>query len=247
VKWRWIAGGLLALLLASVALNIRLSRQVANIDRILNTVRLDPINLGTYPADALPPDPMQRRVVVFGDSRAQDWPAPEGLESFTFINRGILTQTSAQVRLRFAAHVQPLRPDVLLIQMCTNDLLTIPVFPERREAILTGCQQNVAAILDEARAQGTVVILTTVFPMSSDDLTQAVTRINDEFRSLAADDVILFDAYALLVDSRGLLRADLRVDELHLNAAGYALLNQSLIPLLQTLGESRDPDQHLQP
>lgn len=237
------------LLLVSITLNVTLFQHLLDYNRDRNKIRLDPLGLDVYSGDARPPDSSAIRVVLFGDSRAQQWPSPEVSDSYTFINRGIGAQTSAQVRLRFAAHVQPLKPDVLLIQMCINDLKTIPLFPESRDSLVTDCQQNIAAILDEARAMGTVVILTTIFPVGppplqrwlvwSDDIARAVETANDSIRSLASDDVIILDAYALLVDSNGLLRADLSVDELHLNAAGYALLNQSLIPLIQTIGESR--------
>lgn len=44
--------------------------------------------------------------------------------------------------------------------------------------------------------------------------------------------MIVFDAYAPLVDERGLLRGNLSVDELHLNADGYVVLNAALTKIL---------------
>jgi lysophospholipase L1-like esterase len=86
------------------------------------------------------------------------------------------------------------------------------------------------------------VLLTTIFPVGevplqrrlvwSDDIQQAVVEVNDHLRSLASEDVIVFDAAALLSDASGKMRPEYRDDELHLNDAGYEALNAELISLL---------------
>lgn len=92
-----------------------------------------------------------------------------------------------------------------------------------------------------------MVILTTVFPVGelglerrpvwSDAIADSINTVNEYIHSLAADDVIILDAYALLADDRGLVRPELGLDELHLNETGYALLNEHLIALLRNMGE----------
>jgi lysophospholipase L1-like esterase len=244
-----VVGGLLVLL-ASAGLNYYLFRQLTGVYRNEFRVRLDPANLSYYPAEAGEPAASdQRTVVFFGDSHAEGWIPPDGLTGFAFANRGIGAQTSAQARLRFDAHVQPLEPDVLVIQICTNDMLSIPLFPQRRDEIIANCRGNLAALVDQARAIGATTILTTVFPVRelplpwveqliwSGDFRQPIEVVNDYIRSLAAEGVIIFDTYALLVDEDGRLRADFSRDGLHLNAAGYALLNSELAGILQTIRE----------
>ncbi len=232
------------LLLLSVGLNIFLAGMTFYYYREINAVRLNPLSLESYPPEGI--SSTDRTVMFFGDSRAQEWPAPT-VSDYQFINRGIGAQTSAQVALRFDAHVRPLQPDILIVQVCVNDLKTIPLFPDRSQQLIANCLTHLDTILSAARTMGTRVILTTVFPVGeppiqrrlvwSDAIQQAVETVNDSIRSMAADDTLIFDTYALLVDERGLLRTDLSRDELHLNAAGYERLNTELSALLRTLEE----------
>jgi lysophospholipase L1-like esterase len=234
-----LAAGLIILGLAAISLY--LFHRADRYYRALNAVRLDPLGLNADFGPLPSPEPDRMRVVFLGDSRAQDWPAPD-LPGYTFLNRGIGSQTSAQVALRFDAHIRPLQPDVVVVQVCVNDLKTIPLFPQQADAIVDDCLRHLETILTGARDLGVQVILTTVFPVGevplerrlvwSDAVTHAIQRVNERIRTLAAADVTVLDAYALLADARGLLRADLALDELHLNAAGYAVLNRELHTLL---------------
>lgn len=175
----------LALLLGvSIALNIVGFSLVNHYYRDANAIRLNPLSLDWY-ADQ-PIDPNRLTLVFFGDSRVQNWPAPDGLEQVEFINRGIGNQTSTQVVLRFEAHVRPLSPDVVLLQMCVNDLKTIPLFPDWRDSIIVTCQANIEQIIACARDLDATIILTTVFPVGdvplqrrlvwSADVAEAVAR-----------------------------------------------------------------------
>jgi lysophospholipase L1-like esterase len=233
------------LLLISLAANIYGFTLASAYYQQLNLLRLDPLGQGAYPSEAVPHDAGKQIFVFFGDSRAEQWPAPEGLPQFVFANRGIGSQTSAQVALRYDAHVRPLEPDVLLVQVCVNDLKTLPLFPEYAAAIIEGCQRNLDRIIAQARESGASVILTTLFPVGepplerrpvwSDAIADSINTVNEYVHSLAADDVIVLDTYALVANERGLLRPELSADELHLNAAGYAVLNEQLITLLQNM------------
>ena len=240
------AGAAIILLLISLAANVYGFTQASAYYQQLNLLRLDPLGQGAYPSETVARDEGQQVVVFFGDSRANQWPTPEGLLQFVFVNRGIGSQTSAQVALRFDAHVRPLQPDILLVQMCVNDLKTLPLFPDHADVIIAGCQRNQDSIVQQARTFGVQVILTTVFPVGeppllrrpvwSDAIAESINTVNTYIHSLAAEDVIVLDAFALLADEHGLLRPDLGADELHLNAAGYALLNEQLVNLLQSMG-----------
>lgn len=206
----------------------------------VNAARLDPLNLGYFPAK--PPEHVEGvTAVFFGDSRAAQWPAPDGLTGIHFVNRGIGAQTSAQIAGRFEAHIRPLQPDILIVQMCINDLKAVAIFPAHQEQIIANCQNNINQVVQQATEMGTTVILTTVFPVGefpwyrrllwSPEIDTAVTNTNAYIHSLAAENVLILDAHALLADESGRLQSRYAADELHLNVVGYALLNEHLIDL----------------
>jgi hypothetical protein len=197
-------------LLASVALNITFFVQGRQYYLQLNETRLDPLGLSYFTSTNGQPDPAdldRPAVVFFGDSRAADWPAPN-LDRFDFINRGIGAQTSSQALLRFDDHVTPLRPRVVALQIGVNDLKTLALFPERKEVIIAACKDNIRRIVGRAGEIGATVILTTIFPVGepplermpfwSSDISRGVDEVNGYIRSLAAPNVVVLDAYAIL-------------------------------------------------
>ncbi len=235
---------LVLVLAASLALNIGLYLQARLYYREVNDVRLDP--LGTLTREQWPPlgNRAARRVVFYGDSRAAQWPAPR-IERYEFINRGIGAQTSAQVLGRFAAHIAPLKPDVLVVQVCINDLKAIGIFAEQEAAIIEQCKQHLRGIVAAARANGIrQIVLTTVFPTTGDvpvarrmvwsgRIDIAANALNEDVRTWSASDVVILDAAQLLSNDAGQLRRDYSVDLLHLNEAGYRVLNEALVKLLR--------------
>jgi lysophospholipase L1-like esterase len=236
---------LLGLLIASVGLNFYLFSFARRYYLQLNGLRLNPIGLDAFSnEEQIEGLTRNVEVVFFGDSRAASWVAPE-IDGFEFLNRGISSQSSVQVRLRYDDHVRPLPVDVLIVQVCINDLKTIGLFPEHKKKIIENCQNSIREITELAREQGAVVILTTVFPVGqvplerrlfwSDDIPAAVVEVNRFIDSLGGEGVIIFDAYSILADERGELRASYRFDELHLNSAGYEALNRELVDLLMSL------------
>ena len=146
---------------------------------------------------------------------------------------------------RFDYHVKPLKPHVILVQVGINDLKTIPLFPERKESIIDNCQKNILRIVAKSTILEATVILTTVFPVGklpigrrlvwSHEVTSGVDKVNTYIRSLAEERVIVFDAFSILADGKGNVRPEYSQDFLHLNAAGYKVLNRELKQLLATL------------
>jgi lysophospholipase L1-like esterase len=231
----------IALLLASLVLNYYLFQRSRQYYLQLNETRLDPLGLNYYDSNLREQD--LTTVVFFGDSRAGNWPTPPNLEQFEFINRGIGAQTSEQVALRFEQHVAPLQPQVVIVQVGINDLKTVPLFPGRREAIIARCKENVRRIVQQSTELSATVILSTIFPSGpvplerkpfwSGEVAVAIDELNVYIHSLAGENVIVMDAFAILADDKGQTRAEYREDFLHLNAAGYAALNAALMGLLE--------------
>jgi lysophospholipase L1-like esterase len=233
------------MLCGSIGANIWLYRRGNEYYLQLNSTRLDPLGLRSYPsaADALlERSSGQRLVVFFGDSRAAEWPAPI-IPDLKFVNRGIGAQTSAQVAGRFAAHITPLHPRVLIIQVGINDIKTILLFPDDAAQIVADCQAYIKQIVELARQQNIAVVLTTVMPRGAVPLErrwywnsaadQAIIDVNAYIASLQSQQVLVLDTAAVLADEHGAMRAEYQRDFLHLNAAGYAALNRELERILK--------------
>lgn len=234
----------LAILGSSIALNFMLYQQAKHYYLEVNQTRLDPLGLRNYPMNAKPGVTDVSRVVFFGDSRAEAWTSPD-LDRYEFVNRGISAQTSVQSIQRFSPHVSSLKPNVIVIQIGVNDLKTIALFPERTEEIVRNCQVNIQRIVAESKKLGAVVIITTIFPIGevplerrpfwSDEIGTAVKEMNQYITTLADDRVFVLDTFSLLSDRQGQMLRQYSSDELHVNEAGYAVLNQKLVELLQKI------------
>lgn len=237
---------------ASAALNFFLYGQLKQYYVELNQVRLDPLGLSYYNQDPkLGEKGDTKRVVIFGDSRAEDWTAPQ-VEGYEFINRGVGGQTSAQAIQRFDFHVGDLDPDIVVIQVGVNDLKAIPLMPESRNVIIDLCRSNIRQMVEESKALGAIVIVTTILPVGevplirqpvwSDDIAQAIYEVNGYIDSLADDQVVIFDGFSAIADGQGLMSEDHSKDELHLNEQGYTRLNQAFVEFFNTADIPINPD-----
>ena len=236
----------LVALVVSLTFNVFLFIQARYYYLQLNETNLDPLGLSAFSANSQPhdlPASSTATVVLFGDSRAAQWPVPENLNGFSFVNRGIKNQSSGQVLGRFDKHVVPLHPNIIIVQVGINDLKTIPLFPERKSALITNCKANIQQLVARSVNSGATVILTTIFPIGpvpltrqpfwSSDVPQAVSELNAYLYSLKARDVLILDAYSLLAEN-GQVRSNYVGDTLHLNERGYHALNQELTKVLST-------------
>jgi len=239
---------ILVVLVVSLSLNVLLFVQARAYYLQLNATNLDPLGLSAFSADSDSqpnsiPAISTTTVVFFGDSRAEMWPIPPKLKGFSFINRGINTQTSIQVLERFEQHVLPLHPKIIIVQVGINDLKTIPLFPDRKDAIISNCKDNIQQIVARSVKNGATVILTTIFPIGpvpltrqpfwSPDIAQAVLEVNAYLSSLKTKNILILDAYSLLAE-KGQVKSNYVHDTLHLNDRGYQVLNQELTKILST-------------
>jgi lysophospholipase L1-like esterase len=227
----------------SIVLNIFLYSQVRQYSIWLHIVELDPLGLSYFDDSPIEkPVDGSTTVVFYGDSRAAQWTSP-ALDGFWFVNRGIGSQTSAQVTSRFDEHIAPLQPGVVVLQVGINDLKTVTLFPERKTEIISNCKENILKIINASLRSNSVVVVSTIFPIGkapldhtqvwSSDIDEAIVDVNSYIRSLATDHVLVFDAAHLLSDKNGNLKQEYSPDGLHLNEAGYATLNSELVKLLE--------------
>jgi len=236
---------ILVIALISGFLNVYLYNRMRSYYSMLYAAELDPLGLSYFNDDVSQLYNGKLLVVFFGDSRAARWVAP-ALDDFSFINRGIGNQTSSQVLLRFEEHIEPLQPDVVILQVCINDLKTIPLFPERKQEIIDNCKVNISVVAQNSLDLGAKVILTTVFPTSgnvplerrlvwSSDVHGAVNEVNQFILAYQNESVIIFDTAKLLSNSEGNTKPEYVYDLLHLNNHGYENLNLELVKILENL------------
>lgn len=249
MRWLQVLWAVTTLLLAvSATLNFALFAGVQKYYWEVNATRLDPLGLTAYPQKLSVSETSDDiRVVIFGDSRAAGWDLP-ATEGYDFINRGIASQTSAQVLQRFAAHVVPLDPDIIVVQVGINDLKTIGLFPAQTEDIVSAYQANIVSLvaLAQEETEATVVV-GTILPAGdvtlarrlvwSDAIDQAVVEMNDYLKTVSnGQDVLIFDGFALIAEATTESgRSDYYKDELHFTQLGYDLLNEPLMALLRSL------------
>ncbi|WP_414540511.1 SGNH/GDSL hydrolase family protein [Stenotrophomonas forensis] len=173
--------------------------------------------------------PGQPRVVFFGDSITEGW-GREGSASFFqgrgWLNRGISGQTTAQMLLRFPQDVLALHPQVVVILAGTNDIAG-NTGPSTQAMI----EDNLHAMVDLARAHGTVVVLASVLPVSEYPWMPGITpapkvrALNSALKRYAdAQRLVYLDYYTPMANAAGGLDPQLADDGVHPTAKGYAVM-----------------------
>jgi len=193
----------------------------------------DPANLARYREEntkLIPPSPGENRVVFFGDSITENWKLAEYFPGRSFINRGIHSQTTAQMLLRFSADATDLNPRVVVILAGTNDL-------EKRVPI-ENIADNIAYMAELGRAGGTEVVLASALPvrdiktLSGRETPNTTLRpptqisaLNERLKKYSAENGFVYlDYFSAMADENGMLRPELSADGLHPNANGYEVM-----------------------
>jgi lysophospholipase L1-like esterase len=195
-------------------------------------------NLARYRDDnaALPaPKRGEARVVFMGDSITDFWGRSIGVffPGKPYVNRGISGQTTPQMLIRFRPDVIALKPRVVVILAGTNDLAG-----NTGPSTLGMIEDNLASMVDLARANHIRVVLASITPVSDynfPDQTknrppEKIIALNAWIKSYAQrEHLVYLDYYDALLDASKALRKELSADGLHPNAAGYAVM----LPLAQ--------------
>ena len=182
-----------------------------------------------------PPAPGETRVVFMGDSITEGWgqnesaTSPDRAAFFSgkpYINRGISGQTTPQMLVRFRQDVIDLQPKVVVLLAGTNDIAenTGKTTPQDIE-------NNIASMDDLARANGIRLVLCSVLPASDFpwhrglEPAAKIRALNAWIKDYAAkNDIVYVDYYSIMATSDGGLKAELSLDGVHPNKAGYEIM-----------------------
>jgi lysophospholipase L1-like esterase len=168
-------------------------------------------------------------VVFLGSSIFEFWKTrlPEYFSAHkNYIDRGIGGQIAPQLLLRFQQDVIALKPKVVIILAGSNDIAgtTGHVTNER---IL----DDIKSMVELCRTHNIKPILCAYVPINRyewrKDLQPAerIISLNKAISAYAAQNkLILLDYYSPLVDDKKGTRADLTIDGVHPNPAGYKIM-----------------------
>jgi lysophospholipase L1-like esterase len=175
-----------------------------------------------------PPEPGEHRVVFLGDSITDRWNLAASFPGKPYVNRGIGSQVTAQMILRFHQDVVALQPSVVVILAGTNDVQGF-LQQETPEQVET----NWETLGDLADRHGIRVVFASLLPVHNyTDKAKDVLKDRNpaELRALnawlrrfcATRGYAYADYHARLEDASGLLERALSDDGVHPLAAGYA-------------------------
>ena len=178
----------------------------------------------------------EKRVVFMGDSITDAWAAQARYGPFfpgkPYVGRGISGQTTPQMLVRFRPDVIDLKPKAVVILAGTNDIAgnTGPMTDE-------DIQRNIQSMSELAKANNVKVILASITPTSAyhaapGGVPQTTLRPMDRIRALNAwmktyadaNGHVYLDYFSAMVDQAGMMKSELTADDLHPNAAGYAIM-----------------------
>ena len=172
----------------------------------------------------------QRSVVFMGNSITENWARmrPQFFSSNGYVGRGISGQTSYQFVVRFRQDVIDLQPQVVVINVATNDVAenTGPYDEDRTMG-------NIMTMVELAQAHGIKVILTSTLPAAKfgwrpqiTDAAEKIARLNKRIEAYANEKGITYvDYYAKMVkgEQRALNPAYSK-DGVHPTVAGYEVM-----------------------
>jgi acyl-CoA thioesterase-1 len=174
------------------------------------------------------------RVIFFGDSITQGWDLDQSFPGAGYLNRGISSQTTAQMLLRFRQDVVALKPQVVVILAGTNDIAE-----NTGPATVEEIEDNLMSMADIAKINGIRVVLSSVLPAgqypwrTEIQPLEKIAALNTWLAGYASGHKLIYiDYFSEMQDGRHRMRSELSPDGVHPNAAGYALMKTVAEPAI---------------
>lgn len=182
-----------------------------------------------------------KRVVLMGNSITEHWVEmrPDFFAQNRLIGRGISGQTSQEMLVRFRPDVINLKPKVVVICAGTNDIAENA--GSYREENTVG---NIETMLIMAKQAKIKVVLASVPPCDHyvwrpeiDNVPEKIASLNRCLQALAKKYKATWLDYftPLVADDGRALNPAYGDDGVHPNMAGYAIMEQTLLPVLKKL------------
>jgi acyl-CoA thioesterase-1 len=177
--------------------------------------------------------PRERRVVFFGASITEDYPLARHFPGQPYLNRGEGGQLAYQMLQRFERDVLDLAPRAVVLKVCA-----INFGPQAPPLGVT--EAEYVEMVARAAAAGIRPVLTTVVPVSRAWAERKGPRVQDgvlafgDFarREARRRGLPLADYHGRMAGPDGFVQAELSSDGLHLSAAGYAVMTETVGPAL---------------
>jgi lysophospholipase L1-like esterase len=171
----------------------------------------------------------EHRVVFMGDSITEGWLKldPQFFSRNGYVDRGISSQTTSQMLVRFRQDVIMLRPSVVVILGGTNDIAQ-----NGGQTTLEAIEENLQSMVELARANGIRVVLCSVLPAidfpwrKGLEPAPKIAALNNWIAAYCGrNGVVYADYYTPMVDGSQAMKAGLGIDGVHPNPAGYGVMD----------------------
>ena len=182
-----------------------------------------------------------KRVVMMGNSITEHWVEmhPEFFRDNSLIGRGISGQTTQEMLVRFRTDVLNLKPKVVVILAGTNDIAE-NAGPYREDNTVG----NIETMLILAKQAKLKVIVASVLPCDAYPWNRSVTAVADKVASLNLRLKTLAKKYKatyldiftpMVAENGSAMNAAYTNDGVHPNLAGYAVMEQVLMPVVKKM------------
>jgi lysophospholipase L1-like esterase len=174
------------------------------------------------------PAKTDKRIVFLGSSIFERWTdvAPEFFSNKNYINRGISGQISPQLLIRFRQDVIDLKPRAVVILAGSNDIAG-----STGHVTNATIMDNIKSMTELSKVNGIKVIICVYLPVYDYPWRKGlhpadkIIALNKEIKAYASKEgLTLLDYFSPLVDERNGQKANLTLDGVHPNAAGYTIM-----------------------
>ncbi len=176
---------------------------------------------------------VNNRVVFYGTQVIARWDFENRFEDYETINRGVTGQWVSGLLLRYHQDVITLKPEYVLLEVSSYNL--------RQRFPTDMVISHVQTMVDLSLYHGIQPILTTMIPLRKGhdqfgnySVMSNIKDYNDWIRDFAhKKELKILDMYNILSNDAGYLKKELSFDSIDPNEAGYSVLSDSLLSLLE--------------